>query len=526
MSKKEKIDNTEIENEETSLEQVEPELEETEGYKKASFGEKLSLKFRKRLITNKLHTIILILFLIVVVWGINAWADSKNLAQIDVTQNHLYSLTQTSKDQLKNLDKDVLIYIYGYTKENNIVQFIQQYNAFNSKIKYEIITESTNYEAVTKYGLGNYSALVIVCGEKDRTIYPDYEFSDYDFETGDTIDITEETITNAILKVTTDDPIKVYFATGNGEYSSTELYDLCGFLEAEVYETEDLNLLTVTEIPEDCDVLAIMSPEDDLSESQAELIRNYANNGGNLLICAIVPNDKDYPNLQSILDLYGAKIEKGVLYEGNSNYYLAYQNSSPLPYVLIPGHSYSNPITSEFQNSTSKQMIIMPWSQTITTNEVNEENATVVNSVILMTSPDCYFITDYTKGITSATLKELDQDTYTIGTEYTRIIGSGEEEKESKLVVYANSTFFVDTYQDGNVQIATMSNPGNINLALNTFAELADEEDLITVRKAANVTDFKTTESQARVVKLIIFGIPIFIILIGIVVWNHRRKKR
>ena len=104
--------------------------------------------------------------------------------------------------------------------------------------------------------------------------------------------------------------------------------------------------------------------------------------------------------------MYGAKIEKGVLYEGNSNYYLAYQNSSPLPYVLIPGHSYSNPITSEFQNSTSKQMIIMPWAQTITTNEVNEENATVVNSVILMTSPDCYFITDYTKGITSATLKE------------------------------------------------------------------------------------------------------------------------
>lgn len=511
--------------EETSLEQIEPELEETESYKKASFGEKISLKLRKKLIANRLSTILLVAVLIAIIWGINLWADSKNLAQIDVTENHLYSLTNTSKDQLKSLDKDVMVYLYGFTKDSDLYQFIQQYNAFNKKISYEIITESTNYEAVTKYGLGTYSALVIVCGDKDRTIYPDYEFSSYDYDTGESIDITEETITNAILKVSSDDPVKVYFATGNGEYGTNDLQTLSTYLEEEVYETEDLNLMTITEIPEDCDILAIMSPEEDLTDTQAELIKTYVNNGGNLLVCALVPSSSDFTNLQSILALYGAKIEKGLLYEGDSRYYLAYQNSSPLPYVLIPEFSNESLISSSLSTSNN-QMAIMPWSQAVTITDVEDENVQVTSGSIVYTSQNCYNITDYSNGITSSVLNNLDKSTYVIGSELTRTVNNGEEEKESKLVVYGNGTFFFDSYRDGNVQISTMSNPGNINLIMNTFAELGDEENLITVRKSTNVKDFKKTEADDRIVKLIIFGIPVLIILFGIVVWNRRKSKR
>jgi len=117
----------ELEKEETALEQIEPELEETESYKKASFGEKISLKLRKKVIASRFHTFIVVLFLIIVVWGINVWAESKKLAQIDVTKNHLYSLTETSKDQLKNLKKEIKIYAYGYTEKDDLIQFLQQY---------------------------------------------------------------------------------------------------------------------------------------------------------------------------------------------------------------------------------------------------------------------------------------------------------------------------------------------------------------------------------------------------------------
>ena len=71
-----------------------------------------------------------------------------------------------------------------------------------------------------------------------------------------------------------------------------------------------------------------------------------------------------------------------------------------------------------------------------------------------------------------------------------------------------------------------MQYPGNINLSLNTFAELGEVEDLITIRKSANITTFQNTESEDRIVKLIIFGIPVLIILVGIIIWNLRRRKR
>ena len=531
MSKKENIENKELKNEEvvneTSLDEKQSELEETEGYKKASFIEKFSLKFRKKLIISRFNTLIIIVILIALVIGINAWADSKKLAQIDVTKNHLYSLTDTSKDRLKNLDKDVKIYVYGYTENDDLTQFLQQYNHFNEKISYEIITESTNYDLVSKYELGTYSAIIVTCGDKDKVIYPDYEFSTTDYSTGDTINLAEETITNAIIKVTNDNPVKVYFATGNGEYSKDNLSLLSSYLEAEVYEIEDLNLLTITEIPSDCDILAILNPKEDITETQAELIKSYANNGGNLLICALAPNEGEFTNFQSVLGLYGVKINKGLLYEGNSNNYLAYQNRQKLPYALITGYSSSNPITSEFSKSNSSQMIVMPWSQSLTINEVTEENVTVTNSEIVMTSSNCYNIPDITNGVTDETIKSLEQSTYTIGSEFTRTMQDGDTSKESKLVIYANTSFFLDSYKDANFEMALMrAIPGNVNLAMNTFAELGEEADLITARKAANVTEFQSSESEDKVVKLIIFGIPILIIILGIIIWNYRRKKR
>ena len=518
---KEEIKNEEL-NSETSLDEIEPELEESEVYKKASFKEKVSLKFRKKWLASKLHTLILIVLLVAIFIGLNAWADQMNLAQIDVTKNKLYSLTDTSKDQLKNLDKEIMIYVYGYSKNDDLVQFLQQYNAFNKNIKNEIINESTHYDLVSKYSLGTYSALIVTCGEKDKIIYPDMEFTDYSSD-GDEVSLAEESITNAILKVSTDDPVKVYFATGNsGGYSKDTLSSLVTYLEYQVYETEDLNLLTVTEIPSDCDILAIMGPKEDISEEQAEMIINYANNGGNLLVCAIQPDDGEFVNLQKVLDLYGVKINKGLLYEGDTSRYVASRNAPNLNYVLIPGYSQSNPITEQFSEARG-ETIIMPWSQGLTINEVTEENVSVESSEIVMTSSKCYNLEDYQSGVN---LDNLEPSTYTIGSELTRKVTNGDDTTESKLVVYGNATFFTDSYNNSLIQIYVMQNNGNVNLALNTFAELAEEENLLTIRKATNVLTFQNTESEDRIVKVIIFGIPVLIIIIGIIVWNYRRKKR
>ena len=83
MSKKKKIEDEELLNneeqkndelndkEEKSLEEIEPALEETDGYKKASFGEKISLKFRKKLIASRFNTLVLVVLIIAIFIGVN-----------------------------------------------------------------------------------------------------------------------------------------------------------------------------------------------------------------------------------------------------------------------------------------------------------------------------------------------------------------------------------------------------------------------------------------------------------------------
>ena len=66
----------------------------------------------------------------------------------------------------------------------------------------------------------------MVCGNKDATLFPDYQFTSYDYSSGEQVDISEETITNAILNVSTDDPVKVYFTTGQGEFTLNEVSTL------------------------------------------------------------------------------------------------------------------------------------------------------------------------------------------------------------------------------------------------------------------------------------------------------------
>ena len=82
--------------------------------KKVSFGEKFSLRMRKGFIGNKTRTILLIIVLVLAFVIINMWAQNQDLAQIDITESKIYTLTQTSKDAIKDITDEVNIYVYGY----------------------------------------------------------------------------------------------------------------------------------------------------------------------------------------------------------------------------------------------------------------------------------------------------------------------------------------------------------------------------------------------------------------------------
>ena len=66
----------------------------------------------------------------------------------------------------------------------------------------------------------------------------------------------------------------------------------------------------------------------------------------------------------------------------------------------------------------------------------------------------------------------------------------------------------------------------NYDVVLNSIAYLNEREDIITIRKDYDTVAYTATELQNNIVMAIIFIIPLVIIIIGIIVWQVRRRKK
>ena len=229
---------------------------------------------------------ILLVFIIFAIFVLtNKILDNLNLAPIDFTQEKLYSLSDESKEEIKKLELNVEMYFFGYTDESTAVILGKQYHDVNEKINVHVINADERPDLVAQYGISTSSQMVAVSSSQRYKVIDASEMYTYDSTTYETIDITEQKLTNAILDVTIAKKPQVYFLTGHGEYgisSSSYMYALAQSITNEVNDVNTLDLL-LSDMPETCDVLIIANPTKDFSDLETEKIQNYINNGGKIV---------------------------------------------------------------------------------------------------------------------------------------------------------------------------------------------------------------------------------------------------
>ena len=95
-----------------------------------------------------------------------------DLTPLDFTQEQLYTLTDESKERVKDIDKDVNIYFIGYTDEDSTVDLAKQYGKANERINVEAIEDvSTRPDLSHTYGIESGSEGIIVeCGERSKVL--------------------------------------------------------------------------------------------------------------------------------------------------------------------------------------------------------------------------------------------------------------------------------------------------------------------------------------------------------------------
>lgn len=253
--------------------------------------------------------------------------------------------------------------------------------------------------------------------------------------------------------------------------------------------------------------------------------------------------------MQKILDLYGVSIENGYILETNSKYV-----ASNYPYIFQPQISSTNEITSDI---ASDSYMWLAYSEKL--NFLSEEELTNLNVTyeeLLGTTDSAIFITDFSSDINTAA-STAQNGHFTVAALVTKTIPSetpaeespetteemteeatGEtveeaseetEEIQSKLIISGNGQFITDyVVAELSSQYPLSYLGGNKDFAINSIAALGDKEGGLTIRKdmAGSSYVFTATETQNRIVLAVIFAVPVVILLIGIVVWKQRKKRK
>lgn len=479
---------------------------------------------KKKWLVNTSKTFLLVVILVAIFIAINILMQKLELTPIDFSQEKLFTLTEESKEKVKNIDKDVHIYFIGYTDEDTSVDLAKQYKKANEKIIAEAVDINDRPDLVQKYGIENGTQGIIVeCGERSKVL-TENDLVTYDTTTYETISIAEEKLTSSILNVTSNEIPKVYFLQGYSDYALTSNMNYLNmYLANEINEIKTLNMLSQGKVPEDCKTLVITTPNKDFDEVTTKAIKDYINQGGSILwLNAGLIKAQDFTNVNSILALYGVNsFETGRIFETDSSKMVA-----GAPNIIFPTIGYST-ITKTMYNTAG---VVLVDATKINVEEDKLEELKVEKTDILTTSETSFFRTDYTISSTNKQENETSGE-FIIGAELQKTITeeneeTGENKKVSKMVIIGENAFTTDYPLTQNSQYPIVAEVNNKDIVLNAIAYLVDREEDITARKSTGTVTYTATETQDIIVKVIIFAVPIMIIVVGIIIWQIRRRKK
>ena len=479
---------------------------------------------KKKWLVDGTKTTILVLAIVAVFVAINVLMQKLELTPIDFSQEKLYTLTDESKESVKNIDKDINIYFVGYDESDTNLDLAKQYKKANEKINVEAVDANNRPDLVEKYGIeSGTQGIIIECGDKSKVL-TEQDLVTYDTSTYETISIAEEKLTSSIKSVTTDKVPKVYFLEGYSDFSLEDNMNYLNmYLGNEINEVNELNVLSTGKIPDDCDTLVITNPNKDFDDVTTNAILDYIKSGKNILwLNAAVKTNNNLPNVNKVLAEYGIKpFEVGVIRETDSSKMV--MNS---PSLIIPEVEGST-VTKDLYNTTGV-IFINATKINVDTEKLEELN--VEEEDLITTSEDSYFRTNFDTKSETATADE-EKGSFVVGAEFQKTIKEEDEENNtpavmSKMIVYGENYFISDYQLSQNSQYGAIQLAYNKDLMLNSIAYLVDREEDITARKSTGTVTYTATDEQDIIIRTVIFSVPALIIFAGIVVWQVRRRKK
>lgn len=448
-----------------------------------------------------------------------------SLMKFDISGTGIYKITDETKDIIKGINKDVVIYLVAQEGNEKAVEYCERYAELNSHISFKTVDPAVSPTFVGTYTddtLADNSIIVVNEAESRSKVIPYSDIFDTQYSqeeiyyyyyygitpTGSTTFMMENELTTAIDYVTNDDLPVVYCTSGHGETAISDA--VSEYFNSDNIIIKDLALASTLSVPEDADFVIVNLPEYDFSDDEINALKAYINAGGSVMMTTgyynIVNNKATSAmpkaKFAAFAAEYGMGYKDGLLCEGNAeNIYGNY------PYCVFASVT-SNSFSSQLSSSAN---IFLSYSHPLYILEEVSDDITV--SKLFSTSDKAYVKTGEFSNVSKADGDE--SGVFYTGLMAEKTVSDG---KTGKLIWFSSadmtSASTVGYYGNIPYLLSVISNVSGKNSSISIAGVSLDIESLSVSQKSANVWGI-----------VIIVLIPVCIIVSGVVIKSRRRKQ-
>lgn len=404
----------------------------------------IKTSFAKNLFKNSITV-----FLVICIFSIVNYLSYKNPVSFDLTGNKLHTLTDQSQEVLNKFQDEVKITLYAKRIEwPSYLSTLKLYQSINKKIILNAIDVEEN-PALVKLNNISENGSVIIEYQGRKVIGKA---------------TTELEITNLLLKLIRSKKMKIFYTKGHGEVDFQDISAQgASYLKSRLnefnYELYSIDLLQSPVIPKEVDAVILIGPKNGLLDQEIDTLKNYLNNGGNLLV-TVAPNfeKKDWNNLTNLIKDQGIEVVNSIVLDR-----LATVQGSQATIPIVNSFNNSHSITKKFNNR-----ILFPLVSAIRT----IENSNITVNWLAKTS-------SFPASWAETTLEELSSaraafDSKDIQGPITVAAVSSNKENFSKMAVIGSTSMLINSYQ---------SQSANFNFFMNVLTWLIDDEGIISLNR-------------------------------------------
>lgn len=451
---------------------------------------------------------VITLLSIICLVGVN-YASLKSPYRWDVTRYDQHTLSQATVDFIKGIEKPIeLVVFYVGLPPQYLEDLLKEYERVSDgKITVKVTDPIEDISYAAKFGnviSGKERKLIAVAGGERK----DVDFSDSP--------LSEEQVTNALVRVARETR-KVYFLTGHGEYSTTSednegMSQFADLLNANNMSASDLMLGITNKIPDDCDVLIVAGPRSNLSNGEIALIQRYLERGGDALFLientvitspdvALTAEQRDKnPSLNGLLNGWGIHVGSDIVVDLASH--VGGDVGSPATRNYIDHEAITRGLDYTFY--------VRPRSISVLENR----RSTIKLAPIALTA---------TKEKSWAETNRNLNVNYDVGVDFPGPVPisylaweekENGDESDTRLITFTDADFLSNAY---------LSQYSNSAMGINVVNWLSElDYTVLADNRIAEVERLDLTSKQKRLIAALLFLMPLFAGLAGILVWFRR----